>query len=274
VHQLIELLPGVSFGGYLEGTWDQQAVSQSVPADWPPYWGLDPVTRPWKKFASANAHLEQGRSLDSFWPLLPINYHYDLDIPFECKQEAAAILERCEGVPIGAYVSSRKVALNAAWWFWTDKDWIECLGNASRVIGDMTYVMIGAEYDAPGTRKLAAELEKQGVRVVECLGRPLGTAIEVIRRLGYLFAYPSGIGILANVLRTPCLMLLPRFLEKLEMAYADPVDIASERYRAWARPTPEEVISWFKRIWPDLETRTLPELSARFATPSLTEVHA
>ena len=89
----------------------------------------------------------------------------------------------------------------------------------------------------------------EGACPLRCLiAQPLGMALHCLARSNYCFSYPSGIGILANVLHTPGLMLLPWLLSGLEKAYADPCDLASQRYRAWANPSPEQAFEWFKNV--------------------------
>jgi len=43
-------------------------------------------------------------------------------------------------------------------------------------------------------------------------------------------------------------MLLPWILKGLENSYANPVNLAYNRYRAWVNPKPDEALDWFKHI--------------------------
>ena len=261
----ISLLPDVHWGGYVQGTNAWRVLSQSLPADWPPYQGWGPLLpRGWPVNIAPNLHLECGRSLASWLPMLPTDYHYALNFPAEQSAEADRIVSSLPRPVFAVYVSNREKEQYKAggWALWSLYQWTDFLSSVARLPQCKgSFVLLGASWDRDKTEEVAANIERGGHRVHRLIGQPLAVALRIIQRADYGFAYPSGIGILMNVLRTPALMLLPWILRGLEKAYADPFDLATNRYRAWADPTPEEAFRWFRDVslpqvletgkWPD-----------------------
>lgn len=67
--------------------------------------------------------------------------------------------------------------------------------------------------------------------MLECIGAHIGVTIETIRRLDSFVAYPSGLGILGDVLDTPTVMFYwPDFHDPFINTYADPKNVASGRH--------------------------------------------
>lgn len=258
---LVELLPEVHFGGYLQDRSSWHCIMQSMPPSWPPTCGGFDIfyNDQFIINVAANFHLEQGNKLREWLPLLPIDYHYPLNIPPECSWEAAEILSGAGEQLIGVYVSNReKDKIRAGGWnLWDSGQWIEYLESVMSMseCKDGVLVFFGAHYDSDKTNEVADTMEAKGYRTIRVVGRPLGTALECMKKLKVFFAYPSGLGILANVLRVNTLMLLPWILEGLHESYADPIDIAYNRYKTLVSPTTQEATSWFRTklaplIWP------------------------
>jgi hypothetical protein len=71
-----------------------------------------------------------------------------------------------------------------------------------------------------------------GVQVINAIGLNIGATFWLLAQLDYFFAFPSGLGILADVVNTPCMMWYwsniqnPKFLD----CYADPENVASWRH--------------------------------------------
>ncbi len=256
---LIELLPDVHWGGYIGDEDSQSVLSQSLPANWPAKMGTwEFLGSKYRRRLAANMHLESGRKLDEWLPCLPTDYHYTIGIPGGCLSEADDVMKHSGPRPIAVYISGRDKdeAIAGGWSLWKEQEWIDFLVDVANTpeASGATFVFIGAEYDRDKTEAVASAIEDAGHGVRRVISRPLGVALECLRRCSYSFCYPSGIGILANVLRVPGVMLLPWSLADLAETYADPCDIAARRYRAWPDPKPDEVLDWCLRSsWPGLE---------------------
>lgn len=175
----IDLLPNVRFGGY-------EIVPPTVPIV-----ALDDVPRD-GEYAICNPFLESGIPLGRVWPSLPTNYYY----PICGSEEDVAMAESVITQPtIGIYCSSYK---HRGGGLWSVDQWVEFM---RAVDPGARWVVLGADYDDKSHEVAAAS------GAINLVGRAgLGATIEVIRRLDYFFAFPSGLGILADVVRTPCTM--------------------------------------------------------------------
>lgn len=249
----VELLPEVKFGGYLDDRKSFNVIIQSLPSNWPPtVGGYGLFHKPEILNISANLHLESGQPLKEWLPFLPTDYHYLIAVTEPQIREAEQIMEAATKPCIAVYTSNmdKENKIHGGWNLWSTNQWIGFLKSLSCFpqCRNLTYLFIGAEYDKDKTIAISQVMRDNGTNTLEVIGKPLGVALECLRRCHYLISYPSGIGILSNVLHVPGVMLLPWILKNLETAYADPIDMGYQRYRAWANPKPEEVLEWMKRI--------------------------
>lgn len=247
--EFLKMAPNILWGGYLEDRDSWDVISQAAPADWLSHMGVWPWRRTGILNLSCNIHLEQGRTLADFMPALPTDYHYPLQFSEEDEREAAAIMEALPRPCLAVYVSNRDkdrlipegwALWNAGQWAWT----LEALAGE----GVRSFVFLGAEYDRDKSTDVVSLMQARGFQVGTCLGRPLGTALACLRDADFGIAFPSGIGIMMNVLRTPGLMLLPNHLKGMEQSYADPEDLRAGTYRAWTNPAPREAVEWFRGL--------------------------
>lgn len=243
----IEMLEGVRFGGYCDVS-SRHITLHGLPPTWLySRYELTPFTDPGPHCLAANVHLEAGGTLADWLPFLPTDYHYPIAIP---KTEAAQAEARLAGAAprIGVYVSGRHTQINKDWALWTEGQWATLCQQIATLphLKDARFVLIGADYDAERTEEVQAALESAGHPCIPVLGESLGVALAALAACDYLLSYPSGIGIVANVLKVPTLMLLPDSLRPMEMTYADPEDLASGQYRAWANPRVEDAWAWFQ----------------------------
>ena len=234
----VRLLPEVKWGGYLDVA-SGSVMTQCVPSDWPPWWWADyaPLHRFGRVNVSANCHLEMGLRLEDWLPKIPTDFHYPMNL-------------RTSGLPenkwLGLYVSSRVVLKDQLFWhIWTEDQWVEFADRVSYFIREPKWLMIGAGYDADRTQAVGERLKERGHVVQYMLGQPLDMVIDAISKLRYLFAYPSGIAILADVVNTPAISLLPTHLTGLKSSYADPKNLESGKYKCFVQPTVDEVVLWF-----------------------------
>ena len=239
-HQLVQLLPeryGIHWAGYTQTeTMDVIDLARDT--------RLDELREGEWHCVEVNTWLEAGKPLSTWEPWLPTDYHYALDIPTEQVVRASELTDHLQGVDFGGiYVSNRDKARWPAWALWSTKEWCRVLLGIHEQHG-IGYVLIGAEYDRDRIHDVAAVLGENRVPYVRCVGESLGTALECLRRASMGLWYPSGIGILGDVLNVQGVMLLPKPLQGMERAFADPKNLDSGRYRAWTTPTPEGVLKW------------------------------
>lgn len=219
--EFVELLPGVRFGGYGEFTSDDVAaaiVERPLPMTMDEMRGL---TLP----ISVNDHLEHGGRIEAWYPevatmagLPPIKTTDDH------RARAAEILareapQRRPGrqpkVPrptrpiVGIYAASQ--AANRAWNFWDANEWADIAIGIRRAI-ECDFVMIGAEWDDEFQYGILSRMaESPGLEFRRCAGQPFGVAVEVLRGLDLLIAFPSGIPIVATLIGTPTVWWLPDY---------------------------------------------------------------
>lgn len=193
----------------------------------------------------ANPYLEAGRKLQAIYSWQPTDYHYPLRISDAERQQAASFIDERHGRPrIGLYASSSMH--RGEWSFWEVHDWLVFVQMLSSRYPEAAFYVIGAEYD-DRTMLIAGEMARLKWNVANGVGRfGIGATIEVIRRLDYFFSFPSGLGILADVVNTPCLMWYPRWNKDLFIdTYADPVNVDLGRHLNQLYVEPNEAFCYF-----------------------------
>jgi len=243
----IQLLPNVKWGGYLHDRDSWMVHSQCLPSCWSDKIGLGPFLYPQILNISSNIHLEMAMPIKDWLPQLPIDYHYDIHVSKECSNEAEDILSDMPDPVFCVYVSNRDKdnIKKGGWSLWDRDNWYYFLREVKKETKG-SFVFIGAEYDRDKTEDIMKLMKNYKTKAV--IGYKLGTAICCMSKSRYFFSYPSGLGIIANVLRIPTLMLLPWYIKELENVYADPQDIANGLYRAWASPKMEDALHWWKEV--------------------------
>jgi hypothetical protein len=251
-HQLIELLPNVRWGGYVSDRTSWQIITQTLPGEWPAHMGLSPMNNPGPMNLGCNLWLEMGKKLSEWLPELPTDYHYPIAFRDQDRARADQLMREFEGPVVAVYTSNReKSTLKAGGWnLWDTQQWLKVLTEIGEdpLLKGCGYVVLGAEWDRDRSEDIAGELRQKGHQTVLCCGETLGTALLCLGWSQYFVAYPSGMGILANVLGTPGVMLLPWLIAGLEKAYADPQQMANNLYRAWPSPKPDDVIEWIREV--------------------------
>lgn len=256
-HQLVELLPKVKWAGYEPGWRNEDVFKHALPATAT----LDDLkTGEWMAL-EVNRWLEQGNRLEEFWPWLPTEFHYTIPYTFASHGESGLRAQELlwnsttDVMPLGIYVSNRGKERHPDWALWTAEQWVETITGIQRLLQRKApVVFFGAEYDRDKTSDVAARCAAAGIEIILALGEPLAVTLALMEQCFAVVSYPSGIGILANVVGVPALMLLPKCLAGMDGTYADPKDIASGRYRTLVDSTPEEAVAWF-REWVESRTR-------------------
>lgn len=231
-HEFVRLLPNVEWGGYVE-TSSGHVMTSHVPAQWPATWGWRPLTDYGRVNVTANCHLELGRRLEDWWPILPTEYHYTI------KSEPAIINKQY----IGIHLSEREECGNVFWRIWSDMQWVEFIARLDRALDRPNFLFIGAHYDAMRIDSVARHLPN--LRRAWWIGRDLAETVDMLQKLRYFIGYHDGLSVLANVVRTPALSLMQHHLPGLCQSYADPEDIASGAWCALHVPSVDEAFDWF-----------------------------
>jgi hypothetical protein len=221
----VDLLPNITNLGYTAGTFPELTVPRMTRlADLSKLedgeYGL-----------FLNKYLEEGHKLADIHPEQATDYHYEMNIPERCKSKAKEFLDAMKGGPrIGFYASSHQH--RAEFEFWSAQEWAIFMGIIAGLFPGCSLIALGADYD-DRTKDAYAALKNNGFNVTSAVGQAeIGTSIEIIRGLDFLFAFPSGLGILADVVDTPCQMWywFKEEQKRFPNTYADPKNIESGRH--------------------------------------------
>lgn len=210
---------------------------------------------------SLNPWLEAGKRIELAFPKQTTHYHYQMVTSFEQRRKAEAVMRLAspdDQPVVGFYCSS--YAHRPDLGFWDAKEWVQFLTMVRDLIPDVRFVALGAKFDdkTMDTYKL---MVAAGFNVTSAIGTfDCGASIELIHRLDYFFAFPSGLAILADVVNTPCMMwywsnVLKEFAN-FPNTYADPDTIRQHYHINLPYIKAQESFNHF-RLW------GLPHLKAR-----------
>jgi hypothetical protein len=182
-----------------------------------------------------NSWLESGGMLGDAYPKQAIDYHPNLTTGWGHVANALATLSKCRPgrYKIGFYCSS--FAHRPDLGLWLPDEWVTFLGMVSEILGrDVDFIALGASYD-DRTMRVVEMMQAKGFTVHSTVGQAdIGTTIELIRGLDYFFAFPSGLGILGDVVNTPTMMWYwsnrIKEHEGFPGTYADPENTLSKRH--------------------------------------------
>lgn len=167
-----------------------------------------------------NTALERGIRLADIFPCQPTNYHYPIKTTAKHKKIANEFIKKIEGqTKIGIYASAYRSGSP-----WHIGHWQEFCKLLNSYLPSVSFYVIGASWDDRSS-DLFRELKRDGCNVASQVGEHhIGATLEVMRQLDYFFAYPSGLGILADVIQTPCMMWLydGMYAKGLINSYKDP----------------------------------------------------
>lgn len=190
-----------------------------------------------------NEHLEEGYRIETFFPDLETSFRIDWATTEEDKARAQAVCgEESIFKPVGIYASAYSTSRN--WGFWDENGWLELIKSIHEGDPNTYFIIIGAEWDTDLGKNLMGLLDKEEIPYVNTIGDSLGAVIEIMKRLHYFYAFPSGLGILAPTVDCPVTMFYPPHLEKMINAWAAPGDIESGLYHGTLFCTPEEAYKW------------------------------
>jgi hypothetical protein len=206
---------------------------------------------------SVNPYLESGMRLHEIFPKQKTHYHYEFAIRDADKDRAKTILSEGKTHPfIGFYASSYNHSAERG--FWNYDEWAIFLREIALLYPTATFFALGAAYDNK-TQDVLHTIRQSGLTAVDAMNLDIGATIEVIRGLDYLFAFPSGLGILADVVQTPCMMwYFNNFADPFINTYPDPEHVASGKHINLLYHKVPEALTCFKERGAPWVRRPIP----------------
>ncbi len=187
-----------------------------------------------------NDFLEKGNRIETFMPELPTNLHYNIITSDESKSFAQNTLKHCN-VPFGIFTSNFICA--TGWNGWLLDKWKFLITQLHLTLPQLTFVLLGAPCDKPFVDDLSKIITP--IDHINLAGQTdFKSLVEVLKILKYLVAFPSGIGVLANILNIPCFMFYPQHLNKLIYSWPDLKSIKDLSCTGCIFPEPEHVYEW------------------------------
>jgi hypothetical protein len=228
----LDILPRVKNGGY-SGHSTNVSVFQTLPP------GVDLAGLPDGVYILAiNSFLENGGKVADWLPG-PTEYHYNYLLSQDRVESLNSFYDQLSGTPkVGVYCSA--YGNSRHWGFWGTEEWREFMSLVRDILPPETeYIFIGAEYDVQIADYLAKWMSVTGFRAHDTLGLfHISATMELIKRLDYFISFPSGLGFLADVVRTPNLMWFPKHLDPMRGTFCDPEQYERKQslHRVFASP--------------------------------------
>lgn len=237
-----DLLPGIASCNYVHRKFPDPKLETMHAADFgiSTFPLVDEPINIW-----ANKHVEHGHRIEEWLTdELPVSHHYPINTQ-SGQARCHELLGKWAGPLVMIYTSDKQKDRISGWRLWTVEDWLE-VAVTLHVLTQCQFVVIGADYDRDKTTAVWAGIHKAKIPARLMLNEPLAAVLEAMRRCCYVLAFPSGIGIIADVLDVPCMMMMPRSLPaNMAGAWGDPANLATERYKVWRDPKPAEFLEWF-----------------------------
>lgn len=211
----IDLLPGVKNLGYEPWAFPNGAIATDTDLDLLP---------DGEYHIQCNTILDAGGKLADIFPHQPTNYHYEMNISQEAKDEAKKFIDSIQGSPIiGLYCSSYN-----GYCPWSNEEWLEFCELLRGKYPTAAFYFIGAQYD-DRTTDVYELVKSRGFNAVSGVGKyRIDISISILKNLGCFFAYPSGLAILCDVIRTPCMTwIYQSFPQGLIDSWPDPETVKS-----------------------------------------------
>lgn len=225
----LELLPNVNTSTYGEFQYStivafEEAVGFGPSPKWERIQSIENL------YIEPNRHLEAGKRLEDWLPDLPVNYHYDINIPEEdllrARNRISHFPRPLTGISAASYRGSE------AWKTWGYKEWSPFLKWLHAQVGG-TILLMGGFWD-----DLTDTLSDDGWPSL--VGRTsVPTAMQLLKELDYYVGFSSGLGIVRTVMRKNAFMLWP--------------DHQLELSTSWSPPDMLEVGTYIAQPWRDVE---------------------
>lgn len=197
----------------------------------------------------ANTFLEHGNRLEKWLPDMGLDFHYKVDITeahiAAAEAHARSLLD--SPFPFLCIYAANETTCKT-WKGWMGKEWADFLHLFRKDIADIPVAFVGAEWDRSLADKVLQVSKQKGTSpIVDLVGKlELGATFHIIRSSAYFVSFPSGLGILANVMRRPTTMFYPKVSEGLMRTWADPETIKSGEFRECLFPAPDALASWLR----------------------------
>ena len=94
---------------------------------------------------------------------------------------------------------------------------------------DTVFIIVGAGYDRSCTNYVVKKLAEKEIRHIDAVGCHIGVTIELLKAVDACVSYPSGIGITADFVGTPCIMGMFLKIKDMHYQWQDPKDIEERR---------------------------------------------
>ncbi len=154
---------------------------------------------------SLNPFLDEGRRIETIFPKQETGFHLPLYFTPAELADAKRLLARAPTKKlIGVYCSSNRMAAADA--FWSVSEWVHFLRFVSDCVPNASFVMIGTTWDQKTAQVSKALRSMPKFPVIDCMNQPLAVTLAMIKSMNYFFAYPSGLGIMADNFRVPSTM--------------------------------------------------------------------
>lgn len=237
--QIFDLLPSVSASAtYVPGLSYATVDENNIQKAYALFKDIPSSTKDF--FLTCNKHLEDGKRIEEFFPDLDTSFRidwktdqYKLNVDTNFPDHTKYI---------GIYTSSYSTLRN--WGFWNERKWFDLIHMINKLDKGYVFVIIGAMWDIDVVRKLVQLLSAHKIKFINTVGEPLGSVIEIMKRLHYFFSFPSGLGILAPTVGCPVTMYYPEHLKLMMNAWADPKDISSGLYKGCQFCEPHQSYGW------------------------------
>lgn len=203
---------------------------------------------PGEYYIAANTWLEHANKLADFLPSLRTTYHYKFkNLSPYCKADFWKHDFSGKRL-IGVYTSKYANYCND-FKFWSEQEWVDFLTQLKNVVGECVFFFIGASFDNNDLGNVIAKRIQEFAQTVNLIGQThIGEVVALLKTLDYLVSFPSGIGVLGDVVNIPTMHFIPKARESLRNlvnTYADPVNVRSGKHINQLFCTPEEAIQKF-----------------------------
>lgn len=238
--QIFDLLPTIANGCEYGDFGSMEAIKGSIHLQHGYYGSIQGAT---PFFLAINQHLEQGKRIEDFMPDLKMQF----SLPYKTKKfkgQAKKLMGKKKKKYIGIYAARYEVLGN--WNFWKEDGWLDLIKRIYILDKNVEFVVIGADYDLDLGSTIINGMKELNIPCIELIGEELGLVIEALKRLDYLFAFPSGIPIISTSLEIPTLMFYPPHLEPMIDTWANPKLIKNSTYKGMLFCTVDEAFGWVK----------------------------
>jgi hypothetical protein len=192
----------------------------------------------------ANSHIESGTRLEKWLPEIELAYHYEIRLKPEHINQAHSLNIPKPYISIfGA--SDAGVAAYRAFGAWDAEDWGRFMDDCRIRMGIPNFAVVGAQWDKSLADRITEVSKRYGVDCRNFAGQfHLGTSLQIIKESCYFVGFPSGLSVLAAVLRCKATMFYPGFLYRMIGQWADPETIASNEFHESVYVEPRELTNW------------------------------